>query len=80
MAIDAERGNPQQFRIREQTDESFVLDLFSPVPTWSKRRWDLLGSPTEPSKCLLSYRLASSDLTEETDFLVDNLWLVESLP
>src|SRR5262245_48253942 len=42
MAIDTVRGDPQRFRLRPGPTGTFVLELFSPVPMWARRRWDAI--------------------------------------
>ena len=45
-AIDANRGFPQQFRLRSgPTKNMQVIDFFSPVPMWARRRFDAVGEP-----------------------------------
>lgn len=78
-AIDAVRGASQQYRLRRgPPDEPVVLDLFSPVPGWARRRWDAVGSPVAALKCLFSYQFSSAELDEELRFLHDELWLTAS--
>jgi hypothetical protein len=76
-AIDAERGQPQQFRLRRATNGWLVLDLFSPVAMWARRRWDAVGEPVPSTGCLFSYRFRSSEVDEEIKFAREHLWLVE---
>lgn len=76
-AIDAERGEPQRYRLRPGDQGSKVLDIFSPVPMWARRRWDALGEPLQGSGCLFSYRFREGDIEEETKFARENLWLNE---
>jgi hypothetical protein len=78
-AIDACNLKPQQYRIRSgpSTDTS-VLDLFSPVPLWMERRWDFLGRPVPPSGNVFSYALPARAILEETTFMKNMLWLVDS--
>lgn len=77
-AIDASRGTPQRFAVRKATDDSSVLDLFSPIPAWARRRWDALGEPVVPHKCLLSYKFVDGELEEEIAFAHDWLWLTST--
>jgi hypothetical protein len=77
-AIDACAGKPQNYRIRSgPTKSSVVLDLFSPVPQWAQRRWDLAGRPVPRSGSLLSYVLPTAALDEEVAFLKRMLWLID---
>lgn len=77
-AIDAVRGAAQQYRLRRnEDDDTFAIDLFSPLPAWVTRRWDAMGFPVPPRKCLFSYEFPCAELAEELDFLQDDLWLVQ---
>ena len=75
MAIDALRGEPQRFRIRPGPEGTRVLEFFSPVPMWARRRWDAVGGPVSASGCLFAYRLAEAELAEEMRFAREALWL-----
>jgi hypothetical protein len=77
MAIDAQRGEPQQFRLRSGLEGARVLELFSPVPMWARRRWDAVGEPVPASGCLFAYRLAEAEFREELRFAHEALWLSE---
>lgn len=77
MAIDAQRGVPQRFRIRPGPDGTRALEFFSPVPRWALRRWDAVGEPISASGCLFAYRVTESELAEEVRFLHEALWLDE---
>ncbi len=78
-AVDAERATPQRFRVRQGVTKSRtrVIDLFSPVPMWARRRWDAVGEPVVSSGCLFSYCFLGSEVDEEFRFLDENLWLAE---
>lgn len=76
MALDARRREPQRFRIRRQ-GSSAVLEFFSPVPMWARRRWDAIGEPVSSSGCLFAYRVSEAELKEEIHFMRDVLWLDE---
>ena len=77
MAIDAQRGKPQRFRIRPGPEGTRVLEFFLPVPMWARRRWDAVGEPVSVSGCLFAYRLAEAELAEEMRFARGALWLDE---
>jgi len=77
MAIDAKLGRPQQFRVRAGRGAA-ILELFSPVPSWARRRWDALGEPAGSSGCLFSYRIATAEIDEERRFARESLWLEET--
>jgi hypothetical protein len=77
-AIDANKCTPPQYRIRQGPNtDTFLLDLFSPVPLWMQRRWDLTGHPVPRSGSLMSYVLPATALNEERTFMKDMLWLVD---
>ena len=75
MALDAQHGEPQQFRIRPGPPGTQVMEFFSPVPMWAQRRWDAIGEPVPSRGCLLAYRLAATEVSEEVRFARDALWL-----
>jgi hypothetical protein len=77
MAIDAQRGEPQRFRVRLGPGDAAVLELFSPAPAWARRRWDAVGEPVPNSGCLFAYRFARSEIEEERRFAREALWLQE---
>jgi hypothetical protein len=77
MAIDAQRGEPQRFRVRKTPGNTMVLELFSPVPAWARRRWDAVGEPVPNSGCLFAYRFAETEIEEERRFAREALWLEE---
>jgi hypothetical protein len=78
MAIDAVCGAPQQFRIAAGPPASTVLQLFSPLPMWTRRRWDAIGEPVPSSRCLFAYRFRNSELKEELQFARNSLWMAEA--
>ena len=77
MAIDAERGEPQRFRLRDGPPGIRMLELFSPLPMWARRRWDAIGEPVPSSGCLFAYRFPENEVTEELAFVHEKLWLTE---
>jgi hypothetical protein len=77
MAIDAERGRPQRFRVRNGPRDGALLELFSPVPAWARRRWDAVGEPVPSSGCLFAYHFARDEFEEERRFARESLWLEE---
>jgi hypothetical protein len=76
-AIDTLRGAPQQFRVRRGSSKTRIIDLFSPVPMWARRRWDALGQPIVSSGCLFSYSFPEDEIEQELRFARENLWLTE---
>lgn len=77
MAIDAHAGNPQRFRVRPGPAGTRLMEFFSPVPMWARRRWDAVAEPVAASGCLFAYRLNDAELPEERRFASDFLWLQE---
>lgn len=76
MAIDAQRGAPQRFRVTPSGD-AVVLELFSPAPAWARRRWDAIGEPVPSAGSLFAYRIANAEFDEERRFMREALWLEE---
>jgi hypothetical protein len=76
MAIDAQRGAPQRFRVTASGD-AVVLELFSPAPAWARRRWDAIGEPVPSAGSLFAYRIAKAEIDEERRFMREALWLEE---
>lgn len=74
MAIDALKGTPQRFRMRESQSSSFI-DFLSPIPMWAERKLIAVGSSAQPEGCLFSYRISNDELTDVVDFLTNFLWL-----
>lgn len=74
MAIDARRGQPQRYRIQLCGDE-WRFDFFSPLPTWSERRFIMFGRTVPREKCLMSYVLPDGAAGIEEKFLRECLWL-----
>jgi len=79
MAIDAQRGVPQCFRVTPSGD-AMILELFSPAPAWARRRWDAIGEPVTSPRCLFAYRIAMEEFDEERRFMREALWLDEMPP
>lgn len=79
MAIDAHRRDPQRFRIRLGPHSTRVMEFFSPVPMWARRRWDAVGEPVSASGCLFAYRFAEAEVGEEVRFARDALWMDEMI-
>lgn len=76
-AIDHKQGAPQVFRVRSGPHATKVIDFFSPVPMWVRRRLEVFGEPVVPSGCLFSYRISESEFEEEVLFLKERAWLAE---
>jgi hypothetical protein len=79
-AIDSLHGTPQRFRMRQGSigaKHKKVVDFFSPVPMWARRRWDAVGEPVVGSGCLFSYSFAKNEIDEELRLIRNRLWLAE---
>ena len=68
-AIDAARGTPQTFRVRSGANGATLIDLFSPVPMWARRRWDAMGTPVEKWNSLFAYSFAAVEVVQEVAFM-----------
>lgn len=78
-ALDAVRGTSQIFKIRPGLSDKWIIEFYSPVPAWARRRWDAVAEPMAASGCLFAYRITSSELDEEMRFLREALWLSEKV-
>ena len=77
MAIDAQRGSPQRFRVSLSVGDDVVLEFFSPAPAWARRRWDAIGEPVPSAGSLFAYRIPKAEIDEERRFAREALWLEE---
>jgi hypothetical protein len=78
MAIDAIAGRPQRYRRRPAPPAGAVLvDFFSPVPLWARRRWDVLGEEIARSGSLFAYRFPADVFADVERTLHSDLWLAE---
>lgn len=78
MAIDDLAGQRQQYRRRSGPPQGAILvDFFSPVPLWARRRWDVLGEEIAPQRSLFAYRFQSNVFADVERTLQDDLWLAE---
>ena len=78
MAIDATRGTRQRFRVTPGGD-TVLLEAFSPVPAWARRRWDAIGEPVTVRGSLFAYRIPHAEVEEERQFARDVLWMEEQM-
>lgn len=77
-ALDAERGTPQQYRIRGGgiSCGTHVVDFFSPLPTWAERYLQLVGLPVPKSRgALFSYRVPDAVVRDVQRLLGESLWM-----
>ncbi|MCA1623792.1 MAG: hypothetical protein LC778_08305 [Acidobacteria bacterium] len=74
LAIDAERGESQRFRVRHETHSS-VVEFYSPLPMWATRRWDDMGEPITTTRGLFAYKFSADEISEEIKFMQQELWI-----
>jgi hypothetical protein len=80
MAIDSLAQRPQVYRRRSAAPPGSVLvDFFSPVPLWARRRWDVFGEEIVRSGSLFSYRFPIEVFADVERTLQAELWLRERL-
>jgi hypothetical protein len=78
MAIDAQAGRPQFYRRRPRPVTGAVLvDFFSPVPLWARRRWDVLGEEVPRNGSLFAYRFPADVYADVERTLHSDLWLAD---
>jgi hypothetical protein len=75
MAIDAQAGTPQFFRLRESEGACFV-DFPNPLPSWAARKLMISGERADPHRAVSTYALRGNDINEINEFLRQRLWLV----
>ncbi|MEU9342004.1 hypothetical protein AB0D74_12400 [Streptomyces sp. NPDC048278] len=77
-ALDAVIGNPQVMQVRPATGApgSRTMDLFGPVPGWTQRYLELVGTPVSRARgALVSYRVPISVIGKMSAFVTDMLWM-----
>lgn len=75
-AIDSRNGRPQKVRV-ERHQEQMAAHLFSPLPSWSQRRLDAVGTRLIHHRgALLSYALKPQEVDEELAFLHQLMWTI----
>ena len=77
MAIDAITGRSQEYRLRA-VERGAILDLFSPIPKWARRRLAIIGSEVQPVGCLMSFLVPEAEVATEEEFLRDLLFLART--
>lgn len=77
LAIDSDHGDPQRFRVRQEPGYH-IVELYSPLPVWALRRWDIMAEPTTTTSALFAYKFIDNEIREETDFMRRRLWLEET--
>ena len=77
-AVDALRGMPQQFRIRQggSPSDDMTIDFFSPLPGFAERYMQFAGLALGKTPgALFSFRLPAAAVGGVTTFLTDMLWM-----
>ena len=74
-AIDRERENPQKLRIEESPSHGKSLSVFSPIPGWLQRRWEVLAIPSRAKGALLTFEFPESDIDDEISFAKQRFFL-----
>lgn len=77
MALDAVAGVPQRFSADLTEHDTVVVRVFSPLPAWWQRRWDVLGTPLRVAHSLFAYELPYDQFVVDLPRLQDELWLSE---
>ena len=77
MAIDAVAGRPQEYRLRTVVGGA-ILDFFSPIPKWARRRLAIIGTEVQPAGCLMSFLVPEAEVATEEGFLRDLLFLART--
>jgi hypothetical protein len=54
-------GEPQWFRVRPGPGDTRVVEFFSPVPMWARRRWDAVGETSAKLGMFIRYRMTETD-------------------
>jgi hypothetical protein len=75
LAIDAQRGEPQQLHRWPGPNATQTIELFSPIPMFARRRWDAVGELVSRTGCLLAYCFSEHEIAEELQFARNTLWL-----
>ena len=64
--------------VRSGPNRSQVIDFFSPVPMWARRRWEAIGEPATTSGCLFSVKFSEADVGDEIAFAREYIWLKQT--
>ena len=74
-ALDAKNKKPQVYSIVNNQGKDQVLNVYSPLPSWIRRRWELIGTRVPEFNSLLSYSFAENEISEEETFVKEFMWL-----
>lgn len=76
MAIDATRGEPQQFAAEPfGTGGAVVVKFFSPIPGFAERYLQLVGLALEVSGALFAYRVPIGAMPSLIELLTNMTWM-----
>lgn len=75
MAIDACQGRPQQFKVRQLAEQRYELLVYSPIPMWAERRWEMVGKRVNATESLMAFWFHDSEIEEECRFAQSTMWL-----
>jgi hypothetical protein len=81
-ALDAIAGHPQRVHVQGKgATDPVLIDFYSPLPSWSQRRLDVVGTAMPRSRgALFSYSVPKEELGEELRFLREMLWMSSNEP
>jgi hypothetical protein len=74
MALDAQAGAPQRFRIRQEAPATYI-DFLTPLPSWAVRKLMISAQRVEPYRSILTFVLQTTDIDDTINFLRQRLWL-----
>lgn len=79
-AIDAERSTHQSYRVLAIPGATpateYIVDFFSPLPSWVERYLELAGTSVDKSRgALFSYRIPASVVAGLQSLLIGTLWM-----
>ena len=75
QAIDKTQGRPQKITVKKVSNEESIIEFFSPIPRWAKRRFDIMGRLVDSPGGLFSYAFSGNEVEEEVNFVHQLLWL-----
>lgn len=75
LAIDFERGFPQQFRASNQVNDSVEVAFHSPLPQWFRKRLNIVGKSLDRVGVLFAYHFSKNEFEVERELLVSDAWL-----
>ncbi len=77
-AMDALDADPPRYSVApEPESQCAILELTFPLPTWARRRLDIIGEAVARRGALIAYRVPDAEVAEELEFLRSMLWMRE---